>query len=133
MPRRDRRFTGDDLRRLYCKNLSPLQRRFFDITSCDWADLNAVEQTQEVFQFLEDSGLIHELLDRVPYGYYIEKAIRMSQYLLGGGDISEIAWIPTMDYTEVEELSGRIMDAIHTAEEENRPKVVRFLQLILGP
>ena len=101
MARTDRRFTGEDLKRLYCKNLTPRERHFFDILDCDWSDKSASEKVRDIFEALKDSGLLDDALDYIPNGNYIKKALQVVYFLLDDGVLGEIDWVPTMEWKEI--------------------------------
>jgi len=97
MPRKDRRFTGDDVRRIYCKNLTPFQRAVFEATDCDWSDYSTLEQAKKVVDFVADNDAIHELIgDFVPYGNYINLALDAISALLDGA-VPSSAFTPVTD------------------------------------
>ena len=100
MPRADRRFTGEDLKRLYCKNLTPKERYFFDILECNWSDKSAQEKVRDIFKALKDSGLLDDALDYLPNGNYIKKALQVVYFLLDDGALEELDWIPALDWKE---------------------------------
>ena len=100
MPRADRRFTGEDLKRLYCKNLTPKERYFFDILECDWSDKSAQEKVRDIFKALKDSGLLDDALEYLPNGNYIKKAMQVVYFLLEEGALEELDWIPALDWKE---------------------------------
>lgn len=132
MPRKDRRFTGQDLKRLYCKNLTPEQRHFFDILDCDWSDYSRLEKFEEVMDFLDDSGLLEDAMRMLPYGNYVEKAFRVAQFLLKGGDLTQIDYVPTMDYERLSTL-GESVDLFIKGYQYQEPQAVRLLlDLIQG-
>lgn len=81
MPRKDRRFTGDDLRRLYCKNLSPVQRRLFDLTSCDFADLDEQEIALKLVSILLSPPL-SDAIELLPGGGWGIKGLEAVQLIL---------------------------------------------------
>lgn len=128
MPRKDRRFKGQDLRRLYCRNLTPLQRRFFDITECDWEDLDAVEQTQKILEFLEESGLLEEAILLLPYGHYVVKVLNVAQFLLGGGALSEVDWIPGLDHVETERIIQGLRSNLQDQIDDRRDEIMDALE-----
>ena len=100
MPRADRRFTGEDLKRLYCKNLTPKERYFFDILECDWSDKSAQEKVRDIFKALKESGLLDDALEYLPNGNYIKKALQVVYFLLDEGALEELDWIPALDWKE---------------------------------
>ena len=100
MPRADRRFTGEDLKRLYCKNLTPKERYFFDILECDWSDKSAQEKVRDIFKALKESGLLDDALEYLPNGNYIKKAMQVVYFLLEEGALEELDWIPALDWKE---------------------------------
>lgn len=101
MPRTDRRFTGEDLKRLYCKNLTPKERYFFDILECDWSDKSAQEKVRDIFKALKDSGLLDDALEYLPNGNYIKKALQVVYFLFDEGALGELDWIPALDWKDV--------------------------------
>ena len=100
MPRADRRFTGEDLKRLYCKNLTPKERYFFDILECNWSDKSAQEKVRDIFKALKESGLLDDALEYLPNGNYIKKALQVVYFLLDEGALEELDWIPALDWKE---------------------------------
>ena len=100
MPRADRRFTGEDLKRLYCKNLTPKERYFFDILDCDWSDKSVQEKARDIFKALKESGLLDDALEYLPNGNYIKKALQVVYFLLDEGALGEIDFIPALDWKE---------------------------------
>lgn len=97
MPRKDRRFTGDDVKRFYCKNLTPYQRHIFDILDCDWSDYSRAEQTEKLFKALLDSDLLRDLVNYLPGGNYIQLALNVIQYIIEGGVPEQIELFPVFD------------------------------------
>lgn len=91
MPRKDRRFTGDDLKRIYCKNLDARQRKLFDIIDCDWSDYELEEQAEKVFDTILE--IADTVVDLLPYGNYVSLAIDGIRLLLSG-DIDKIELLP---------------------------------------
>lgn len=113
MPRRDRRFTGEDIRRLYCKNLTPLQRHFFDITDCDWDDYDPVEKTTKFLEALFDSGLMDEVELYLPgTGKRIKQFAGLALFLLKGGDLTEIDYVPVSFFDKLGGLIEQTVDAL---------------------
>lgn len=98
MPRRDRRFTGEDVKRLYCKNLTPQQRHYFDLLDCDWSDYSAEEKVKQFLEELKDSGLLDELVDLIPGGVYVRKLLLTANALLEFGELKGIDLIPTIEW-----------------------------------
>jgi hypothetical protein len=97
MPRKDRRFTGEDVRRIYCNNLTPLQRYFFDITDCNWSQYSTHEQLKKVFQSLFDSDLLEDIVGLLPGGNYINLAMDVIINILEGQGITLLDLIPVWD------------------------------------
>lgn len=91
MPRKDPRFTGDDLKRLYCKNLSPSERKIFDVLTCDWDDYSFEEKAEKIFDSLLDAA--GDVVQYLPYGHYISLALDGIQLLLDG-DVGDTIWLP---------------------------------------
>lgn len=96
MARSDRRFTGEDLRRLYCKNLTPVQRAVFDSTTCDWDDYSTAEQVKAVLDFLANSDVVEDLLDLLPYGGLVKLALDSIAALLDD-TAPHLAFLPVTD------------------------------------
>lgn len=126
MPRKDRRFKGTDLRRLYCKNLTPDQRYFFDITDCDWSDYSTEEKVKKVLEALEESGLLDEVVDLLPYGQYIRKALAVAQFLLGEGDIVDVDWFPGLDWSN-------LLDDLFNVQERYDQLEIKYQELLEAP
>lgn len=80
MARKNRAFTGDDLKRLYCKNISPNQRAIFDVLECDWEDLSDFEQLRKIWDIFK--GLADNVIQLLPYGNYLALAIDAMTLLL---------------------------------------------------
>jgi hypothetical protein len=99
MPRKDRRFTGEDIRRIYCNNLTPIQRHLFDITDCNWSQYSTEEQVKKVFKALFDSGLLDDFIRLVPGGNYIGLALDVIRNILelGAGGVNMIDLVPVFD------------------------------------
>lgn len=112
MPRKDRRFSGEDLRRLYCKNLTPTQRRLFDITVCDWSDYDIQEKTKQIFDALFETGLIDEVASLLPRGQLLKDAFALANLVISGGDLSQIDYVPTNVWGQIEGLFQEGIDAI---------------------
>ena len=112
MPRANRQFTGEDLRRLHCRNLSPTQRRLFDITVCDWDDYDALEKITKIMDALVETGLLDEISSLVPRGIYVKQAIEMARLILSGKDLSQIDYVPISFLDQVEGLFTGITDAL---------------------
>lgn len=89
------------MKRLYCKNLTPKERYFFDILECDWSDKSAQEKVRDIFKALKDSGLLDDALDYLPNGNYIKKALQVVYFLLDEGALGELDWIPALDWKDV--------------------------------
>jgi len=81
MPRKDRRFTGDDVRRIYCRHLTPTQRFIFDRLTCNLADLDEQEIAQEMVSALSSPPLSY-LWDVLPYGHYVSHSLDAIALLL---------------------------------------------------
>lgn len=67
MPRKDRRFTGEDVKRFYCKNLTPEQRQIFEAIDCDWSDLDLREKVLRLVETLNAPPLSY-IWDMLPGG-----------------------------------------------------------------
>lgn len=112
MPRRDRRFTGEDIRRIYCKNLTPQQRRFFDITTCDWDDYSVPEKVTQLLEALFDTGMMDEIEILIPNGGLIKQAAGIALFLLKGGDLREIDYVPVNFLDQLGHLFDDTIEAI---------------------
>lgn len=113
MPRKDRRFKGEDLRRLYCKNLTPTQRRLFDITVCDWDDYSPLEKVVEIMDALVETGLLDQIAAYVPRGQYVKQAVEMARLILGGADLAQIDYVPI---SFLDQISGLFKDSVDAIE-----------------
>jgi len=91
MPRKDRRFTGEDLRRIYCKNLNARQRRLFDIIECDWEDYSSEEKAEKVMDVILE--IAEEVIQFLPYSNLLSLAIDGIKLLLDG-EIGDIFLLP---------------------------------------
>lgn len=67
MARKDRRFTAEDVKRFYCKNLSPEDRAFHDMLECDWEDLTTLEKAIKLLELL-NSPPVSYVWDLLPAG-----------------------------------------------------------------
>lgn len=112
MPRKDRRFTGADLRRLYCKNLTAPQRYFFDITTCDWDDYDPVEKTIKFLEALFESGLMDEIAMYLPEGTRIKQFVGLALFLMKGGDLTAIDYVPVNFLDQLGGLFDQTIEAI---------------------
>lgn len=84
MPRSDRRFTGDDLLRLYCRNLTPEQRAIVDavgLGSCGDGHLNPDDIVARVVSALVSPPLSY-VVGRLPAGKYLLDALQAADFLL---------------------------------------------------
>lgn len=113
MPRKDRRFTGADIRRLYCKNLTPVQRYYFDITTCDWDDYDPTEKLIKFLEALFESGLMEEIEIYLPNGSRIKQFIGLALFLLKGGDLAAIDYVPV---NFLDQIGGLFDDTIEAIE-----------------
>lgn len=125
MPRKDRRFTGSDLRRLYCKNLEYGQRYIFDISECDWSDLSAEEKIRKIVETIDDTGLM-DAIDLLPGGPYIRRALAVVQFLLDHGNISEVDWFPGLDWS-------KLLDDLFNVQERYDELEIKYQVLLEAP
>jgi hypothetical protein len=80
MPRKNRRFTGEDVKRFYCRNLSPQQRTIFDGLTCDWEDMTEEERLEMILNWAQE--VLDQILSAIPYGRNIAKALMIALHLL---------------------------------------------------
>lgn len=101
MPRKDRRFTGDDLRRLYCKNLTYEQQQVFDAISCDdYWDLDELGKVVLILEFIVD--YFGPFIELAPYGNYVVKFLDWATWILKVGDkLGELPYLQDIDYFEL--------------------------------
>jgi hypothetical protein len=111
---------------LYCKNLRPDQRYIFDISECDWSDLSAEEKIKKIVEALEDSGLMDEIVELLPGGNYIRRALAVVQFLLGQGDIREVDWFPGMDWST-------LLDDLFNVQERYDQLEIKYQELLEAP
>lgn len=104
MPRKDRRFTGDDVKRFYCKNLTPYQRHLFDIMDCDWSDYTTAEQIEIIVKTVFNSDMLRDIVHYLPGGNYLSLALNVVEYLIEGGAPEQIELFPVQDLEETLEL-----------------------------
>jgi hypothetical protein len=111
--RKDRRFTGEDVRRIYCKNLGATQRRLFDITTCDWSDYDSIEKFRIIFKALRDSGLLDDLIYLMPCGNYLRLAFDVIANLIESDSAVPLGidWFPVVDIEKLIEQAKKERDA----------------------
>ena len=88
MPRKDRRFTGEDLVRLYCRNLAPDQRAVVDAIGlyCPNKEQGREERMIALLTALTTPPLA-DAIALLPGGNYIGKALEII-LAVGSGDLS---------------------------------------------
>jgi hypothetical protein len=102
VPRKDRRFTGEDLRRIYCRNLTAEQRYLFDCLDCDWDRLSNLEKARRVLDTV--LNLLEPILDAIPYGGKVRDALDFAVRILSlinrgiGPDVLEIPDYPELPW-----------------------------------
>lgn len=67
MPRRFRQFTAEDVKRFYCRNLSPADRALFDQLDCDWSDLTDLEKVIRILDVVNSPPFSY-IFDMLPLG-----------------------------------------------------------------
>jgi hypothetical protein len=91
MARKYRLFTGDDVKRLYCKNLSSTQRVIFDSLECDWDDLSDMEQLKKIWDVFK--GIVDNSIQLLPYGNYLALAMDAITLLLDN-NLVDVQFLP---------------------------------------
>lgn len=81
MPRKNRRFTGEDILRLYCRNLTASQQAIVDAVGFGCADMDDEDLVRSLLEALSSPPL-SDIIDRLPGGSYILAGIELAIVIL---------------------------------------------------
>jgi len=92
MPRKDRRFTAADIRRLACSNLTVEQRRLLDALGTDCGDTTPEGVVLSILSALTEPPLSY-VVERLPGGPYILDVLGLVVKIAEGVvPLSDVEW-----------------------------------------